>query len=178
MLPYLNARDIVAVDVDTVAPRGPYVSGYGDRVPTRFRVVLSDGRARRVYAACYGNAASLYVTVAGVRRYLDPDGESAVEAARDGRPRPELYSGGAEPARLTVWRSVRGADVPDGAVVLSAGRAMHVHRRPDGTAVMHVAYFRPDPRDVARLDPRQPYRIRVTAHDGAPVLGGLACPHA
>ena len=35
-------------------------TGYGNRIPTVYMVKL-EGKWRRVYAACYGNAASTYI---------------------------------------------------------------------------------------------------------------------
>jgi hypothetical protein len=35
-------------------------TGYGNRIPTAY-MVKWEGRWRRVYAACYGNAASTYI---------------------------------------------------------------------------------------------------------------------
>lgn len=43
---------------------GRTVSGYGAAMPTRYMVYMR-GRWRRVYAACYGNAASFYVGTPG-----------------------------------------------------------------------------------------------------------------
>lgn len=46
---------------ETDAPRsGATVSGYGAALPTRYMVKWA-GRWRRVRAACYGNAATLYI---------------------------------------------------------------------------------------------------------------------
>jgi len=39
-------------------------TGYGSRIPTVY-MVQWQGRWRRVYAACYGNAASTYIGKAG-----------------------------------------------------------------------------------------------------------------
>lgn len=39
-------------------------SGYGPRIPTPY-MIRHGGRWRRVYAACYGNAASTYIGPAG-----------------------------------------------------------------------------------------------------------------
>ena len=39
---------------------GQTVSGYGNKIPTRYMVQFA-GRWRRVYAACFGNAATLYI---------------------------------------------------------------------------------------------------------------------
>lgn len=52
----------VAVPVkEAEAPRsGRTVTGYGSKIPTPY-MVRWEGRWRRVYAACYGNAASHYI---------------------------------------------------------------------------------------------------------------------
>lgn len=45
---------------ETDQPAGLTVTGYGAKLPTPYMVQL-DGRWRRVYCACYGNASSLYI---------------------------------------------------------------------------------------------------------------------
>lgn len=46
---------------ETDLPRGGFtLSGYGAKIPTRYMVQFG-ARWRRVYAACYGNAATLYI---------------------------------------------------------------------------------------------------------------------
>jgi hypothetical protein len=46
---------------ETERPRsGQTVSGYGNKLPTPYMVQFA-GRWRRVYAACFGNAATLYI---------------------------------------------------------------------------------------------------------------------
>jgi hypothetical protein len=73
-----------AVHVDVAAPlAGQTVSGYGGKLPTRYRLTYA-GRNRRVYAMCYGNAASLFVIVGGAVAHLDTITEHALEVARDG----------------------------------------------------------------------------------------------
>lgn len=64
------ADPITAVRTDPAAPRwGQTVTGYGARIPTRYAVKCAStaqpNRWRRVYAACYGNAATLFITVEG-----------------------------------------------------------------------------------------------------------------
>lgn len=41
-------------------------TGYGSKIPSRYMIKL-DGKMRRVYTACYGNATSDYVEVMGER---------------------------------------------------------------------------------------------------------------
>lgn len=74
-LTYGTVRDAVA-DAPTPGAGLFYTrTGYGPKVPTRYRVRLSTdsptGRLRRVYAMSYGNAASLYVIVKGEDVFLD-----------------------------------------------------------------------------------------------------------
>lgn len=46
---------------DTGAPRsGQTVTGYGARIPSPY-MVKHNGKWRRVYIACYGNAGSAYI---------------------------------------------------------------------------------------------------------------------
>jgi hypothetical protein len=64
---------VVAARSDAEAPRyGRSVTGYGPKIPTRHWVKLAgDTRWRRVYAAIYGNAGSLFAVVRGTDVYLD-----------------------------------------------------------------------------------------------------------
>lgn len=83
-LTYLTAADVVEATADETAPRSPSASGYGDKVPTAYRVRLTDRRWRRVYAVTQGNGASLYVFRNGGHRfYLSTLVESALEDVRD-----------------------------------------------------------------------------------------------
>lgn len=68
-------RFVTDVRVDGMASTGPY----GGKLRTRFVVRCGDGRARRVYAMSYGNAASLYLVVGGVDTFLGVDDEHALE---------------------------------------------------------------------------------------------------
>lgn len=47
-------------------------SGYGSRIPTHYYVKRDKGCNLRVYAICYSNSASYYVTVKGQRLFV-PD---------------------------------------------------------------------------------------------------------
>ena len=82
---YTNPRSVTAVHVEDSAPHNPYATGYGAQIPMPYRLTFTDGRTRRVYAVCYGNAASLYVRIDGETRYLDTDTEYALQDARDAR---------------------------------------------------------------------------------------------
>ena len=55
-------RQTIGVEVlETETPRaGQTVTGYGAKLPTPYLVKWA-GKWRRVYAACYGNAASHYI---------------------------------------------------------------------------------------------------------------------
>jgi hypothetical protein len=54
--------------------------GYGSRLTTEYMLHTPDGMVRRVYAACYSNAASFYVLLKGKQVFLR-DGE--LQEARD-----------------------------------------------------------------------------------------------
>jgi hypothetical protein len=76
---------VTAVQVDGQAPiSGQTVSGYGGKIPTRYRLTYA-GRNRRVYAMSYGNSASLFVMVGGDVAHLDTLTEHRLMAARDAR---------------------------------------------------------------------------------------------
>lgn len=81
-LTYTDPADVTAVTADDTAPMyGRTVTGYGGKIPTRYRITYR-GRTRRVYAMCYGNSASVYVIVGGAVAFLDTDTEHALEAVR------------------------------------------------------------------------------------------------
>ena len=80
-LHHTNNVDVVAIHVDAQAPFHRSASGYGGKIPTRYRIKFRDGRTRRVYMAQYGNAGSAYVLLAGVDHYLDTDTEYDVMEA-------------------------------------------------------------------------------------------------
>lgn len=77
---------VTAVLSDLRTPYHYSASGYGRKIPTRYRVRY-DNRWRRVYAMCYGNAASVYITVDGAPAFLDIATEYALS---DGLSSPEL----------------------------------------------------------------------------------------
>ena len=59
----------------TEQPRyGMTADGYGGKVPTRYMVKYGS-RWRRVYAAQYGNAGTVYIVHDGQDLVLDPDTE-------------------------------------------------------------------------------------------------------
>lgn len=75
---YTDPARVVEIRADRVARPGT-ASGYGRKLPTRYRIryVGEDGRPRwhRVYAMCYGNAASAYILARGAVVHLDTDTE-------------------------------------------------------------------------------------------------------
>jgi len=78
---YTDPRLVGDVFADAHAPRyGQTVTGYGGKIPTRYRVTYA-GRVRRVYVMQYGNAGSAYVIVGGADVFLDSDTEHACMAA-------------------------------------------------------------------------------------------------
>lgn len=81
----LTYGTIAEASADAEARPNPYAYGYGAKIPTRYRVRLTDdgpGPLRRVYAMCYGNAGSLYVLRRGDMVFLsDTDLAVALERA-------------------------------------------------------------------------------------------------
>lgn len=47
--------------IDAVPPRNPYASGYGRKIPTRYRVRTIDQKWRRVYVVCFSNVGTSYI---------------------------------------------------------------------------------------------------------------------
>lgn len=79
-LDYTPEGFFVHVRIDSEALRG---GPYGRKLRTPYVATCADGRARRVWAICYGNAASHYVVVQGMRVFLSVDAEQACEQARN-----------------------------------------------------------------------------------------------
>lgn len=80
-LPHTDPATIVTMHADDTAPRyGNTVSGYGPKLPTRYRITFTDGRTRRVYVMQYGNSGSAYVVIGGVDIFLDIDTECALQS--------------------------------------------------------------------------------------------------
>lgn len=52
---------------DDNAPRNPYASGYGKKIPTAYRVRVFDNKFHRVYCACYSNSGTMYIMHNGSR---------------------------------------------------------------------------------------------------------------
>jgi hypothetical protein len=73
---YTNCALLHAAAVDIQAPYQKYAYGYGDKQPTRYKIKYGETSRqlaawRRVYAVCWGNAASVYIEMYGERLYLD-----------------------------------------------------------------------------------------------------------
>lgn len=45
-------------------------SGYGAKIPTRYKI-RHNGKLKRIYTTCYGNASSLWVMVGGTKLFLN-----------------------------------------------------------------------------------------------------------
>ena len=57
---------VISILTDDATPNyGATVSGYGRKIPTRYRIVLKRGGIRRVYMMQYGNSGTPYVIVGG-----------------------------------------------------------------------------------------------------------------
>lgn len=82
-LNYLPASEVSEVSVDAEHPRNPYPSGYGRKIPTRYRVKIAN-RWHRVYMMQYGNSGAPYVIRKGQTWHLSTDVESMLEEATRG----------------------------------------------------------------------------------------------
>ena len=70
---YLNdiKGDSYTIKRTETTPRHNSRTGYGRKIPTQYIVIDNySKRARRVYAICYSNAASLYVLISGIMYFL------------------------------------------------------------------------------------------------------------
>lgn len=72
---YTDPAMVRGTAADPVAPRNPYPTGYGAKIPTRYRIQYGTLRWRRVYVMQYGNAGSPYITHSGTPLMLDNDTE-------------------------------------------------------------------------------------------------------
>jgi len=68
---YTDPAVVKDTAVDVVYPANPYASGYGPKIPTRYRVKYGDNRWRRVYVMQYGNAGSAYILKEGKELFID-----------------------------------------------------------------------------------------------------------
>ena len=89
MVIYLDANMITEAK-KTEAPRNRSATGYGRKIPTDYMVKLDRGprsRWQRVYAICYSNVASHYVTAgAAGERFLDVYSFERIDALLGGTP--------------------------------------------------------------------------------------------
>lgn len=61
LVPTIEVNPSINLITDHEAPRNPYASGYGHRIPTRYRVRVFDQRWRRVYVVQISNAGTAYI---------------------------------------------------------------------------------------------------------------------
>lgn len=80
---HLKAGQITAVII-TAAPRQTSATGYGAKLPTRYKLTLTDKITRRVYVVNYGNSGSTYVLIRGVRHYLSTWSEHLIDTVSNG----------------------------------------------------------------------------------------------
>lgn len=114
-LTYLTADSIVSARTDAA----PAHHGSDRKVPTAYRLTLTDGRERRVYAALLGNSASLYVVRGGQNHYLSTVVESALEGVRDGATWPD--------ALAAIVALLGNAGLADVELVKAYGRTLALH---------------------------------------------------
>lgn len=52
-------------------------SGYGNRIPTRYKIAIRDEKkaTRRVYCVIHSNVGSLYIFIKGVKVFLDNESD-------------------------------------------------------------------------------------------------------
>jgi hypothetical protein len=76
----------------TEAPPNPYPSGYGPKIPTRYKIRYG-ARMHRVYVMLYSNSGSSYIISGGEDLFLDTITEYRIECAVEGRfPDPFILS--------------------------------------------------------------------------------------
>lgn len=85
-----NPNDVLRIvkEKDYPKPHQLPVDGYGNKIPTSYRVLYRSGcrggveyaHWRRVYVICYSNVGSAYILVKGERFFLDSKTESDIEA--------------------------------------------------------------------------------------------------
>lgn len=75
---YTDPETVTDVATDATAPRNPYRTGYGKKIPTARRVKYGS-RWHRVYVMCWSNAGTAYILVAGQCLVLDTDTEYRFE---------------------------------------------------------------------------------------------------
>jgi hypothetical protein len=81
---YLD-HDFITSAVTTPRPKVASVTGYGNKLPTHYKVKLANNRWYRVYAKCWSNAASFYIRTKNAgERYLDPDCWERIATHADG----------------------------------------------------------------------------------------------
>ena len=75
----LTPANVVEYIADEHAPQT--MRDYGPKIPTRYRLKLTDGRTRRVYVDVYGNGGGTpYVLIGGGTFYLSADVEHTLSA--------------------------------------------------------------------------------------------------
>lgn len=87
---YTKPSDVLKVvrESDYPKPHQLPVSGYGNKIPTSYRILYRSGvrggveyaHWRRVYVICYSNAGSPYILVKGQRMFLDSETEAQCHA--------------------------------------------------------------------------------------------------
>ena len=80
---YLDHEMIIDA-TKTDAPFSRSATGYGNRIPTDWKIKLDNNRWYRVYAICYSNSASVYIRpkYAG-RIFLDVHCHERIDAIMD-----------------------------------------------------------------------------------------------
>lgn len=80
MVIYLDHNTIEASKLTARPRKGRTVSGYGSKLPTARMIKLTNGCWYRVYAICYSNCSSFYITIGNGfgKRFIDGYCEDAI----------------------------------------------------------------------------------------------------
>ena len=108
---YLEDLDILDIEV-TAKPLNNSVSGYGGKIPTEYLLHIGK-RSYRVYAICWSNAASFYVTINNERLFLALKSLHKLEDFRNEYNKAKIA---ANPARQALTNAVNKA-IANGAPV-------------------------------------------------------------
>ena len=63
----LDVNPSINLIAEPMAPRNRSVSGYGAKIPTRYRARVFDNRFRRVYMVQWSNAGTAYIIYRGLK---------------------------------------------------------------------------------------------------------------
>ena len=65
LVPEIDINPSINLISEPMAPPNPYATGYGNRIPTRYKVRVFDQRFRRVYITLHSNVGTAYIVYRG-----------------------------------------------------------------------------------------------------------------